>query len=308
MASVGFLLLALAGIASAQAPPRPWDLSIRLFTEYDSNIPVAARSTDFTGHKEGVDLGAGVSGSYKFIQERQWDLGAGGNIVQVWNTRSGLSDFNLTSLSPRLFGDYFFEAWTKPAQAEMAYQFRSDWLGGSGFEKSHTISWDFGIMPSRNLLTGIYYHLAVENFDDEGDTPSLTSRDAVNHTLGIKGTYSYGYNRPSITLNYQFSHNDADGRNFTFDSHGISARFITPIIIPVKMILDAGYTSQDYTHFTPRPERTQDNQNYGITFLLPVSRNLTADLGYKFAKYKGSESRFEAKKHKVGLGLAYDFR
>jgi hypothetical protein len=307
---ISFLLL-MASLAFAQEPPRPWDLSVRLFSDYDSNIALAPKdkaAAGFSGHKSGIDLGVGVSGSYKFIDAQKWDLGAGGQFVQVWNTRSGLSDFNLTSLSPKLFADYFFSAGAIPGQAQMAYQFRRDWLHGDAFEKSHTLNWDIGIVPIPRLTADIYYNLAFEDFDSEGDAPRLTSRNATNYAVGIKSTYSFGYNKPAITLNYQFSHNSADGRNFTFDSHGISAQFITPVIGPVRLVLDAGYNSQDYTRFTPTPERTQDNQNYGATLLVPLARNISADLGYKFAKFKGSESRFEASQHKVILGITYEIR
>jgi len=310
ISGISFLLL-LASVTFAQELPRPWDLSFRLFTDYDSNIALAPKNkgaAGFSGHKSGFDLGVGATGSYKFIDERQWDLGAGGTFVQVWNTRAGLSDFNLTSVSPRLFADYFFAVGTMPGQAQMGYQFRSDWLHGDGFEKSHTLIWDIGIVPIPRLTTDIYYNLAFQNFGDEGDASRLTSRDATNHAVGLKGTYAWGYNKPAITLNYQFSHNSADGRNFTFDSHRISAQLITPLVLPLKLKLDAGYTSQDYTRFTPHPERTQDNQNYGATLLLPLHRNISADLGYTFAKYKGSESRFDAQRHRVSFGLTYTVR
>jgi hypothetical protein len=311
VASGLFFLFVLTAIASAQEPPRPWDLSFRWFTDYDSNIALAPRNkaaSGFSGHKGGVDLGLGVSGSYKFIDERQWDLGAGGQFVQIWNTRAGLSSFNLTSVSPRLLADYFCSAGTMPGQAQMGYQYRRDWLHGVAFEQSHTLSWDVGIIPIPKLSTDIYYNLAFEDFDNDGVARRLTSRDATNHAVGLKGTYAWGYNKPAFTLNYQFSHNDADGRNFTFNSHSISGQFITPIILPLRLKLDAGYTNQDYTRFTPHPERTQDNQNYGATLLLPLSRNISADWGYAFSKFKGSQSRFEASRHKVTLGLTYSVR
>jgi len=306
----GIFLLLSAGVP-AQERPRPWDLTVRFFTDYDSNIALAPHNNAtarFSGHKAGVDLGVGATGSYRFIDERQWDLGAGGQFVQVWNTRSGLSDFNLTSISPKLFGDYFFSLGAIPAQAQMAYQFRHDWLHGDAFEKSHTLNWDLGIVPIPRVTANVYYNLAFEDFSSEGDASRFTSRDAVNHAVGIKGTYSFGYNMPAISLNYQFSHNSADGRNFTFDSHGISAQFITPLIAPVRLVLEAGYTNEDYTRFTPKPERTQDNQNYGATLLLPLTRYLSADLGYKFAKFKGSQSRFETDRHKATFGLTYQIR
>ena len=304
-------LLLLGSIAFAQEPLRPWELSLRLFTDYDSNIPLAPRdraTAGFSGHKSGIDMGFGVSGSYKFVDAQNWDLGAGGQFVQVWNTRSGLSDFNLTSVSPRLFADYFFAAGTMPGQAQMGYQFKHDWLHGEAFERNHTLSWTLGILPLPRLSTGIYYNLAFEDFDDDGTARRLTSRDATNHAVGLKGTYAWGYNKPAVTVNYQFSHNSAEGRNFTFDAHSISGQFITPIVLPLKLKLEAGYSNEGYTRFTPKPERTQDNQNYGATLLLPLSRNISADLGYTFAKYKGSESRFDATRHRVILGLNYDFR
>jgi Protein of unknown function (DUF2860) len=306
-AHVIFLVLASAAIASAEEPPRPWDLSLRFFTGYDSNVPLVPKSTDFQGRRATWTLGAGAEGSYKFLQEKQWELGAGGSFVQTWNNNN-LSSFDLTSFNPRLFGAYFFQVGTLPGQVGMAYDFRHDLLGGNEFENSHTLSWDVTVLPTPHLSTAVYYHLAFEDFLNDGNNPPLTSRDAVNHAVGANATYSFGYNKPSIGLNYQFSHNNADGQNFTFDSHAVSVRFITPVIRPVKLVLEAGYSSQDYTKFTPQPVRTQDNQNYGATFLIPLSRHLSADVGYKFARYIGSQTQFSAERHIVTVGLTYDFR
>ena len=292
----------------AETAPRPWDFSLRFFTGYDSNVPLVPKSTDFQGaHRATWTLGAGAAGSYRLLQEKKYELGAGGSFVQTWNN-SGLDKFDLTSFAPRLFGAYFFELGRMPGQMEMAYDFRLDSLGGIQFEESHTLSWDLGILPLPRLSTGVYYHLAFEDFHEKGADPQLTSRDAVNHAVGVKGTYSFGYHRPSISVGYQFSHNNADGRNFTFDSNGLWVKFITPLIKPVKLILDAGYASQDYTRFTPQPVRTQDNQNYGVTLTTPLTRHLSADLGYKFARYIGSQTQFSAERHIVTLGFTYDFR
>jgi hypothetical protein len=87
---VAGLLLALPSSVWAQlsrnAPTsRPWDLTIRVFTEYDDNVPLAGVNTSFTGDKGSVRFGTSVSGGYRLIQTKERQAGLGGNFVQMWH-------------------------------------------------------------------------------------------------------------------------------------------------------------------------------------------------------------------------------
>jgi hypothetical protein len=62
-------IVGLTYVAPATAEyGRPWDLSLRLFSEYNNNVPLAADATDFTGEQESLGAGFSAAGVYRIIQ------------------------------------------------------------------------------------------------------------------------------------------------------------------------------------------------------------------------------------------------
>src|SRR4051794_9295329 len=57
---------------------RPWDLSLRAFTEFDDNVPLKP-DVDPTFPSAPRALGVGVygNGAYRFYQDDDWTVGAG---------------------------------------------------------------------------------------------------------------------------------------------------------------------------------------------------------------------------------------
>jgi len=303
-ASVSFIILPCLALADG---PRPWDASIRLYAGYDDNVPLESDSSTFSKDEDSAHFGTCISGLYRIVQNSQWRTGVGVTLIQNLHVNSDVNDYDLTTVSPSLFADYSFDAWGKPSTAGMTYLFRQDWLGGDSYEKSHTLTWDVGIRLTPTLQSSVYYHLAFEDFDNEGSDPDRSSRDTTNHKIGANATYSFDRNRRSVMLNYEYGRNRADGDNFVFNSNSILVRFTTLLIRPLWLVLDASYSDQDYTRYNPTPRRTQDNQNYRAMLLLPINQNLTADLSYSYSKYDGNESRYDAERKKLALGATYRF-
>src|SRR3990172_1671939 len=84
---VAGLLLALPSSVWAQlsrnAPTsRPWDLAIRVFTEYDDNVPLAGENASFAGDKGSVRFGTSVSGGYRLIQTKKRQAGLGATLFR----------------------------------------------------------------------------------------------------------------------------------------------------------------------------------------------------------------------------------
>ena len=303
---ISIFILFLPCLASGEGL-RPWDLSVRLFSGYDDNVPLDSKASRFIGDEESLCFGANLSGAYRIVQTSRWRAGVGASVTQTLHAESDVEDYDLTTVSPNLFAQYSFMAWGKPATTGLVYTYRNDRLGGDDYEQSHALAWNIDIQPARAWHTGLYYRLAYEDFDFEGTDPDRTSRDATSHTIGLQATRIFDRNRRSIMVNYEYGCNDADGDNFEFDSHKILGRFRTLLVRPFWLVLDAAYTDQDYTKYTPEPRRTQNNWNYRAMLLVPLNPKLTADFSYSYAKYDGSEAQFDAERKKVLIGLTYRF-
>jgi hypothetical protein len=300
------LPFALPAVALAKTS-RPWDFSLRLLTEFDDNVPLVSDASTFSGDKDSIKFGVVASGSYIIVRNAAWQAGFGGTVMQTVNIDSDVNDYNLTSLSPSFFARYYFDLRGRPAETEMAYTLRADWLGGNRYATSNVLLWDLRFHPRPAIRAGIYYHLFFDDFTLEGTEPVRTSRDADRHALGVKGTYTFSQGLRAITVNYEYGKNNAEGSNFVFSSHKIAGRFTTRLMPPLWLVLDVSFTDQDYTDYTPQPRRTQDNLYYRVMLLLPVSVDLTFDLSFSRSKYNGSQSRFDAERDRLGLGATFTF-
>jgi hypothetical protein len=311
--------------------PRPWDLSIRAFVGYNDNVPLVPYITSCHSSPP-CDLqsfygGFSINGNYRFIETEQWRAGVGLSFEQVIQGHSigpsccttDAHDFNLTSLSPSVFGRYFFGfafgRWIMPASAGMTYSYRRDWLppAHSGVlwqADSHTLQWDLSVDVIRQLKLGLNYSLSFLDFNP---AVTLDARDATAHAVGLSGTYSFQGGLRTITLAYKYGTTNASSSNFDLqNSNGIKAQFKTRVYGPVWLVLDAGSTWEDYKGFTgggiPPPGRKwQRVEEYGPTLLYVLTEHITADLFYRYTGWVSNQRQFEAHRNNGGMGVTYKF-
>lgn len=298
------LLLPLFGTATYGEEVRPWELTLQLFSEYDSNVSLAGNTTTFAGSADSLGAGVALAGTYRFVQNDSWEVGAGGRFIQTYYFESDVDNFNLTSLSPSAYVDYFFNLGGLPMTAEAAYSFRQDWLGEMDFENSNDLQFSLQTFPINRLRTRILYGVSFDEFAEDGPNPAVTSRDATQHRVGADATYFLSENQ-SIGGTVLYRHNDAEGMNFTFDSWMISAQFNTHIAGPLSGELSGGYSNEDYTRFTTTPQRTQDNLFVCATLYLAISREVMVNAYYSYLHMDGSTDQFTLDRNIVGVGLTY---
>jgi len=284
---------------------RPWDLSLRLFSEYNDNVPLAADDTDFSGEQKSLGAGFSAAGVYRIIQEYPWEVGVGAGFVQTGYLESNVNDFNFTSIAPRVYGRYLFNLGAMPARAEAAFTFRDDLLDFEQFEQSYIPALSLTVFPIDPLAITAYTRLSIDQFDDDGADPAVTSRDATQYVVGLNGRYVFPGGMQNVGLTGEYRHNDADGDNFTYDSYIVSADFWTHIVGPFSASVSGGYTNEDYTDFTTDPKRTQDNLYGTVTVYMALSHELTLDAYYSYTHMDGSTDAFSLDRSIVGVGLTY---
>lgn len=319
-AVTGIALAAVAVTLSATAvaqQARPWDLSIRAFSEYNDNVSLSPEDDVAASEQNSTSLGLVVSGKYRFYREGAWTAGVGGSTFHKEQISGDVDSFSVSAFTPNLFVEHRARPFAIPTRSRAAYSFSRVFVSGKGFEKRHSLGGDVRVTAHRTLQFGPRLSVAHKDFDSEGTDPAITSRDSVRLSTGFTGTWRYRGRYPTVTLDYGYSRNLADGGNFDTASHAVMGRVTQPIVIRplstarniVRLFatLQASYANIDYFNFSTAPRRTQDNYQLRGLLYLPLGRHLAADLSYTYARNDANQSGFDTRRNLVALGLTYRF-
>ena len=312
-------LVALIFIGSGAAwaqEARPWELSVRAFSEFNDNVSLAPGRGAGKPERASLAYGALVSGIYRVYRDERWTAGAGATVFHKEQVEDEVDGFSVSSFQPGVFVVNQAEPFTVPTTTRLRYDFRRDLVGGDGFETRHSVGGSVQIRAIPTIAVGPTFGLAFKDFDDEGGKPRVTSRDAVRPSVGVSATYYVLGRVPGLTVSYIFARNIADGDNFDFESHTV--RGAVPILLSVPAPTTSGrlplfvtpqvsYSKVDYFNFETLPRRQQDSLNLGISFNLSLDRNLAVDLSFTHATSNSSRSEFDTRRNLVVLGLTYRF-
>lgn len=293
--------------AAQPVEPRPWNLSVRTFASHDTNVPLAATETTFSGNQSTNVFGLALSGDYRLYRAGQWTVAATGAIQQTRNGDPALRDFDLTSVAPGLVARYGFRLSGRPSTLSMTYGARRDWLGGSGYATGHAAGADLGVRTSYSASVGAFAYVAYNDFDDDGPDAAFSSRDAVSYRAGIRGIKSFNGNRQGIQGTLSYMKNDAKGANFVFQGPAASLQFMSFIWGPWAAAAIASFASTDYTNYAVTPRRESRTRDYRLAVFGPLSRKLSADLSIGRSEYRANQAAFEAKRENISLGITYAF-
>jgi hypothetical protein len=311
-------------ISAYPAQARPWDLSIRASLGHNDNVQLVPDATTFpTGPGARFDASytaLQLNGGYRFVNTATHTLGFAMSAEGLWyeNTNQTpvweMSDYNISTANPALYGTWRFLALGRPASLTASYDFR--WEEGQNVHAiglhGHTLKLDGGVFVQPNVRLSATYSLSDNDYGVTFPTPSLNSRDAIRNAidLGMRVWFDNGLRNVSLGLFYV--DNDAEGSNFAYDGGGLRGRFETQLVGPVWLALDMRYASNDYAGFTsafiPAPgRRYQDILATGARLLWPINRAWAADVFYTREGYDSNQPEFESDVHVYGAGMTYRF-
>ncbi|HEY8122432.1 MAG TPA: hypothetical protein VII78_14010 [Myxococcota bacterium] len=297
--------------AGEAAPERRWDAELRAFASYDSNIGLTEEQAPAPYEYEpGLRAGLAASTTFRVAELGPLRLGAGFFAAQTLTAGDSYADdYDLSTLSPQLFANAAFEVGGAPGSVQLAYQFRRDFLGGDDFELSHSLRVGSALRPLASLELGASYQVSFDDFDATGFHGLNAARDAESHRFGLQATWLGTEAGRSLGVGYEYLHNQADDANFDFDGHGTFARFRTPLPLArfVQLELLAAYTSVDYVHYTPAPQREARTQQYRAALLLPLTHGFVLDASYAYLRIGADQARFRTQRHLLSAGVSFHF-
>lgn len=195
---------------------RPWDLSIQVGFDYDTNVTLKGRRVKGRDDlNEGQDwrFGLGTAFSYRLIDEENFVFGFGLNTYDSWHT--AVSEFNVQNYGANVFAAYV------PAGIDwLTLSLRYDWdytfVGNESFLARHRLTPQIDIREAEWTTTTFFYQFDARNYHGQSPDPWL-DRDGDTHAVGVVQRFELAqlYERPvTLDLGYRFENVDADGGEF----------------------------------------------------------------------------------------------
>lgn len=308
------LCLALLGITAAPATAaesRPWNLSLRGWGGFDSNVALVAEGdTTFdssAGKSSSSVYGLLLAGDYRLYRQGRWHVAGTGSVTQTLNGDTTLNDFNLTSGNAGVAAQYKFRAAGRPAKLATNLGLRWDLLGGQSYGNGQVLSLDLSLRPTRSSDLGWFAAASRNNFTDDGAEPALSSRDGVLYRSGLRGMLAFNGNRQAISASASWQQNQAKGDNFDFRGPAASLQLTSYLVGPWAVALSGGYSQTEYFNYTVPPQRESKNYDGRLVFYGPLSRNLSADLSLGWSRSEAKPEAFQSERKNLTVGVTYAF-
>jgi hypothetical protein len=291
---------------------RAWRAALSVFVDYDSNVGLTEEDAPAPyAYEPAVRAGLAAVGSYSLLATERFEAGVGGTLAQTTTHGDSYADeYDLTTVSPRLYAATRFSLRERPARVQLDYRYRRDWLEGDDFERSHGSRISASVLLTERVELGAHYTLDLNSFDASGFHALDDRRDAEHHRVGARATWTSEDQRQSFGVAYEFLRNLADERDFDFEGHGFSGRFRTLLPVPIAVGLDllASYTDADYIHYTTAPQREARTQYYRAALTLPLRAELVSSLSYAYLRIGADQARFRSERHLVSAAVTYHFQ
>jgi tetratricopeptide (TPR) repeat protein len=208
---------------------RPWDLTLRLGFDYDTNVTLKGRNIKRRfGEDDGDDwrFGVGSDFSYRIIDTEEFLFGVGTYTYNSWHT--DISDFNVQT-----YGANIFAAYAPPGADYLTLSMRYDWdhtlVRNQSYLSRHRVTAQIDIRETDWTSTTLFYQYVANNYYNLGAN-SLTARDSGpkfdrdgdTNAFGIMQRFTLGemFDRPlTADLSYRFENVATDGDEFDSDNH-----------------------------------------------------------------------------------------
>jgi hypothetical protein len=294
--------------AQTSSQPRDWDATLRLFAVQDSNVPLAANGSGFSGSTSSPTLGVAFNGSKDLLsQNRGWYLAINGGLTQSRQSESSLQDFDMASLAVGIAASRNMQLGSMPSKLAVGYQFSQSWLGGSAFQSGHNINSSLTADVSSQLKVGFFAGFFESNFSDDGTQPDLTSRDSTGNSFGIRADYGFNNNRQAVHASWGRQKIRASGANFDVDGDTLSVGVRSYLVFPWVAMVNASRASSDYVTYNSVPQRTAKVDNVRLIVAGPISRSWSADVSWGASRYGSDLDAYRATRRQVTAGLGYTF-
>lgn len=310
--------------AARAAEERPWRLTVRVNTFYDSNVRVLPTEHPddpvVTTLRNNKTRSTGnlftVGGEYDVLKTEHQTVTGGYTFLQTLN--HSLPDFNIQD--HLAYATYAYRNSWRDLPYFTGVQYAYDFLvlESRKFAQRNSVTAFGSLIENAGNLTSVTLRYQFKDFFNERaliaqGVEGPENRDAHNVMVGFMHFFRFQADRHQIRLGYQFDDEAARGQNWRYYGNRLIAGF--RYSLPEEIRLDVGveYHDRFYDHTnTIYGKRRHDfDQNYTASLSrdLPWVRlgTLTASLDYLFNNNNSTIPVFHYMRHVVSLGLTWRY-
>ncbi len=296
----------LAQIPEREKPGERLSLFATLSFQYDDNVilkPEGLTTAELIADESDYRGVAFLWGEYRFLQGKPWLGGVRGSFYQ--SIHSTLHDFDVTDTSASFFGGYRGDVMGLPYKVEADYEFEYTWLDNKSYLDRHSGIVNLDFSETSYLLTQVAYRGQKKDFHNQPLLEPVDDRDAFNHRAGFTQYLFFSEKTRHIHGGYYFDQDDAEGSNWDYTGHLVSAGFFTPLVYGVRLQLKSEYYWQNFdnTHTTFLTKRKDREWTQHVSLDRDFGKYLNLSVYYVYQNHDSNLDVFEYDRNIVFLSI-----
>lgn len=296
----------LEKIPVRERPKKRLRLSATLSFQYDDNVilkPEGLTTAEFIADESDYRGVGFFWGEYQFLQGEPWLGGLQYSFYQSVHTR--LHDFDLTNNAAALYGGYRGKVKGFPYKLQGDYEYQYTLLDNKSYLERHSGILNLNFIESPSLLTRLTYRGQEKNFRNQPLLDSADDRDAFNHRAGLTQYLFFSEKTQHIHGGYFFDQDNAEGSNWDYEGHLVSAGVFTPLVYGVRLRLKSEYYWQNFdnTHTTFLKKRKDREWTQHVSLDRDFGKYLNLSAYYIYQGHKSNLDVFEYDRNIVFLSI-----
>jgi len=311
-----FLAAIEANVTQVTAPPEVdrWDAYVQLGAQYDDNV-LATPEVFEDGPVENRDSGRVfeyVSAGYTLINSGSWHLRLEGNGYFSQHLDAAFKSNDIQALGAAAMLSYAGSIGAIAVVPAVRYDFRSNFLKTNDFSFGHGVALTIDAGWTDWLKTHVFYRVAIDDFDFDGDEPPITSRDGFAYNAGLIQYIVFEFlNRAgSLSAGYEYSDRNAEG-DF-FDSYVHTAHGALQLPLPLDLTLDVS-GSYGWDHFPNYVSgedgivRRTDIYTASAALSRPITDTVSLSFSFSYTREDSDDSNLSYSRKVYALVLGHSF-
>ena len=296
----------LGQIPVRDKPEKRLSLSATLSFQYDDNVilkPEGLTTAEFVADESDYRGVGFFWGEYQFLQGKPWLGGLRYSLYQSVHT--SLHDFDVTNNAAAAYGGYRGKLKGFPYKLQGDYEYQHTLLDNVRYLERHSGILNLDFTEAPNLLTRLTYRGQKKDFHNQSLLTTADDRDAFNHRAGLTQYLFFWEKTRYIHGGYFFDQDDAEGSNWDYEGHLVSAGFFTPLIYGVRLRLKSEYYWQNFdnTHTTFLRKRRDTEWTQHVSLDRDFGKYLNLSAYYVHQNHDSNLDVFEYGRNIVFLSI-----
>jgi len=292
----------------ADAPDRPFSLSIESGVFYNSNVALAPISRELSPETS-ASMQAFIAPDfeYRVVDGDAWR--AGPTFKGYFNLNEGnFREFNLQNYQPGLFMERVLDSHNVVIVPRLAYKFSHDEFDGSTLGNRHAVTTSATTLWNEQHYSVIYWAIDNTNFIDDGILPSVTSQDGWTNSVGFSHTREFPLRHlQAVTAGGNVERANLEGSDFSYNGVNLFTEVELPLCERLMLLLQAGWGYRDYFDFEFTPSRNEHIWTTRAELRRQLSDDCAVSAVFNFDRFDSENPLFEAERSLSGLLFRYDF-